>query len=303
MDKRIINIKKFFRNIISGMIPSKNLRRKVRQYLDPVNDKRVTKYFENEYVWKIKPEEFIITRKANLPTDTEYIWQCWLQGVEQSPAIVKNCMKSVEKYKNANQQIIIVTEENYNEYIDLPPFIINKRKSGKIPAALFSDILRVYLLASYGGYWIDATCLLTAKIPQTIADSNFFMFHSAGEFEYTQIQSCFIHSKENEYLLQRWKQLMTELCKKEDFMLHYFQMHLMFKAMIRCDKKAKEQYEKMPYIQDNAMHIIFDFCKNNIPYSPDKLKLAESKSFIHKLTYKFKQSEGSFIEALEKEES
>lgn len=38
-------------------------------------------------------------------------------------------------------------------------------EKGNISNTQFSDILRINLLARYGGYWIDATCLLTQSTP------------------------------------------------------------------------------------------------------------------------------------------
>lgn len=136
----------------------------------------------------------------------------------------------------------VIDEENYHQYISLPYFIIKKRNSGAIGNAQFSDILRVYLLAAYGGYWIDATCLMTDTFPDGMSGLPFFVFHSQGEFAYTLIQSCFIHAGKGNYLMSRWAQLMTELWRKESKLLHYFQLHLMFKAMITVDDRARKEY-------------------------------------------------------------
>lgn len=46
---------------------------------------------------------------------------------------------------------------------------------GIIPEANYSDMLRTCLLLQYGGYWLDATCLLTSSFPEVIDKSEYFM--------------------------------------------------------------------------------------------------------------------------------
>ena len=41
--------------------------------------------------------------------------------------------------------------------MELPGYIVEKWGKGQIPAALFSDLLRLQLLIKYGGMWIDST--------------------------------------------------------------------------------------------------------------------------------------------------
>ena len=71
--------------------------------------------------------------------------------------------------------------------------IINREENGGLSAARntgileakgdyllslihISDMLRTCLLLQYGGYWLDATCLLTSSFPEVIDKSEYFMF-------------------------------------------------------------------------------------------------------------------------------
>lgn len=278
-------ILKFFCTLISAIVPVKSWRHKVRYALNPLNDRRCTAYFTRKYA-ALPYNGFSVKALCTLPPATECLWLCWLQGEQQMPELVKNCVRSVEKHKNKDQRIFIITEENYGRYISLPDFIIKKRERGAIGNAHFSDILRVYLLAAYGGYWIDATCLMTDAFPEGMSRLPFFMYHSQGEFAYTMIQNCFIHAKKSNYLITRWAQLTTELWHNEDRLRHYFQHHLMFKAMISSDDRARKEYEAMPYANEKDTHTIQEWMKERKAFSPELLEKAMGKSFIHKLTYK-----------------
>lgn len=282
---QFIAFRKFICTAVSALIPHKELRHRVRYALDPLNDRRCTAYFSRKYATPLAGASQT-KETVNRNTHTEYIWQCWLQGRQAAPPIVDLCLRSVEKHRLPHQQIVVITEENYTEYVDIPHFIIKKRAQGKIADAQFSDLLRIYLLATYGGYWIDATCLLTAPIPDWIEKAEFFMYHSHGEFAYTLIQSCFIRAKTESYLIQQWKTLMTDLWKHENRLLHYFQLHLMFKAMITSDKRAACEYRNMPAVPEDDTHILFNRMKKSHSLSQEMIEEAARKSFIHKLTYK-----------------
>ena len=46
---------------------------------------------------------------------------------------------------------IIINETNFNEYIKMPYYIINKYKNNTFSKTHFSDLLRLELLIKYGG--------------------------------------------------------------------------------------------------------------------------------------------------------
>ena len=110
----------------------------------------------------------------------EPIWLFWNTGLEQAPEIVKTCYQSIKKY--AGRQVVLLTENNVQNYINMPDYLNEKLKSGVLPLAIYTDLMRVALLEHYGGTWMDATILLTDEIPQEILNSDFFVFHnSLGE--------------------------------------------------------------------------------------------------------------------------
>ncbi len=285
MNYQILAFEKLICTICSAIIPYKSIRHKVRYMLNPLNDQRVEKYFRKQYVLPFLKEQHTFSL-AEGNVETEYIWQCWLQGRSQAPDLVKFCMQSVLKYKKKNQKVVVITAENFADYVKLPSLIIEKWNKGIIKPAHFADILRVNLLANYGGYWIDATCLLTNNIPAFHNMASLFMFHSYGAFSYTLIQNCFIYSKPHDYLVQVWCLLINQFWIHEKKALHYFQHHLMFKALIDIDPKAIEEFQKMPIISEKDTQEMMKFIQKGAPFSFLQFKRIKSKIFIHKLTYK-----------------
>lgn len=115
---------------------------------------------------------FPIHPKKNF-TDERIIWQYWGQGYENVPEMVRICLDSVDHYKG-NFQLIRLTDDNISEYLDIPTEIYQKRKC--YLRAHFADFLRLALLVTYGGIWLDATILLTGPLSEQYFDYGFFMF-------------------------------------------------------------------------------------------------------------------------------
>ena len=91
------------------------------------------------------------------------IWVCWWDGEEYMPPLVKACYNSIKKYAGVHP-VKLITKHNFNDYVSIPEFIIEKLNSGIITLTHFSNILRVNLLYNHGGTWMDATILTLKNI-------------------------------------------------------------------------------------------------------------------------------------------
>ncbi len=97
---------------------------------------------------------------------TSPIWTCWWQGEEAMPDIVRACYNAMHRHADGHP-VVLITEKNHKEYIDIPDYILRKQAAGEIDLTHFSDILRMMLLTRYGGIWMDSTLLLPAKHPDS----------------------------------------------------------------------------------------------------------------------------------------
>lgn len=114
----------------------------------PVVLKRVEPFLMEKYgtqipqiAQKIKANTDASTGSA---TEKRPIWFCWLQGLAAAPPIVKACYNSLIQL--TCYSIVVIDNTNWREYVELPGYIVEKWKKGRIPAAMFSDLLRVELL-------------------------------------------------------------------------------------------------------------------------------------------------------------
>lgn len=92
------------------------------------------------------------------------IWVCWWQGEDHMPDVVKMCYLQLRSLceKLEGVTLVLISKDNYSEYVDIPDFIIDKLNRGVINLTAFSDVLRQCLLSASGGAWIDSTVFCTS---------------------------------------------------------------------------------------------------------------------------------------------
>jgi len=247
-----------------------------------VKKQRAIKSYLKKYRYKnceIEKKNTIVEKRSPI------VWQLWLQGVEKAPDVVKMCMKSVDKYCS-EFEIIRLDENNIHNFIELPDFIINKKRKGIISNTHYSDIVRVYLLEKYGGIWIDATVLLTGKIPDKLYLSDFFSFtvpdnHKMREFHLAS--SWFIISKPNNPIICGLKYSLSNYWISENKLIDYFTLHIMLLNNIEEDLLLKNEWDKCVGMYNDIPHLLQRSLKNG--YDKDDIGFILQKGSIHKLTY------------------
>lgn len=114
----------------------------------------------NPILEQYKSDNYLGEKNENSP-----IWVCWWTGLETAPALVEQCIASI--YDNAGtHQVHLITQDNYSEYITIPEYITQRITDGQMGLAHLADYIRVKLLATYGGLWLDATIFCSQKIPE-----------------------------------------------------------------------------------------------------------------------------------------
>lgn len=281
----------FMKKLIDFTIPSKTLRNHIKDYarkkLELYRLKKIYKYLD-QYCDNVDVDVDVedTTSYQEININQLPIWQLWLQGEENAPEIVKTCLSSIKKHTN-KREIIILTKDCWQNYIELPHFIMDKFNRGIITYTHFSDILRICLLEKYGGTWIDATVLLTDTTPSKITDSNFFAFAVPKDSFYKNFHltsSWFIHAKPNHIIIKSLKYALFNYWKNENTLIDYFLLHLLLKKLVDNNPKLKEVWENTPKISNTAPHALqFSLLDT---FNQTALNKIKSNSTIHKLTYK-----------------
>lgn len=81
--------------------------KKIFSYLKEDKNTKFLRYLDKyKYILnsKINKKDYSLTQK-------DYIWQCWLQGKNNTPPIVKKCMQSVKRLY-PDKEVIILDKDN-----------------------------------------------------------------------------------------------------------------------------------------------------------------------------------------------
>ncbi|MBB6128999.1 capsular polysaccharide synthesis protein [Mucilaginibacter lappiensis] len=208
------------------------------------------------------------------------IWFLWLQGMENAPFVVSKCYQSWVKH-NPDWQIVFLDETSVKSYFSAEYKQITKQA--------FSDILRINLLAQYGGVWVDATCFCTKPLDSWLPDymhRGFFAFERPGPDR--MISSWFIASAANNHITGTFKQLVLDYWNQNKGMtfienskwkflnkclrllgtqtwfrpfvtrvlrIHpYFWFHYLFEKNYLEDNKVKQLWDDTPKISADIPH-------------------------------------------------
>ena len=191
--------------------------------------------------------------------------------------------------RNEGYEVIVIDEKNWQEYIDLPDYIIRRREKKQIPPAHFADLLRLELLIRYGGTWIDSTVLCTGfKFQdsgfkfQEYLDADLFMFQytQPGSSEWGGIGNWFISSCTNNEVLVVLRDMLYAYWREHDVVLDYYLFHLFF-DMLR--EVFPEQIAAMPYAYaPRSLALVKHWGE---PFDEGRWQRLVSRVCFHKLTY------------------
>lgn len=224
--------------------------------------------------------------KKKLP---KIIWWCWLQGEEKIPDLSKFCLNSLEQ-NISDYDIKIITLANLHKYIDLPSSIYLKYKAGWISGALFSDIIRLALLAKYGGIWIDSTVYCSSNdLIKVIEENNMFVYKNVmtSNSSVIKMSSWLMASKKNNPYIIDASHLLIKYCKERNYTEDYFICHLILTLL---SNKYYDIWNKISLFNNIDPHML-QYVLNE-QFSDDLFNRIKSKSSFHKLNRHIKFSEG-----------
>jgi hypothetical protein len=134
------------------------------------------------------------------------IWTYW--DNDNVPDIVNNCIASWKKY-NPNYKITLVNKNNIKKYIT--DIDIYGLKHATTPQ-LTSDFIRLYLLKKYGGFWVDASIILTQSLDFILDKQKegkyelvgFYIEGLTNNSNYPVIENWFIATIPNSNFINLW---------------------------------------------------------------------------------------------------
>ncbi len=225
--------------------------------------------------------------ESNAPSAIpKIVWSCWLQGFDNAPDMIKTCI-ATQRHTLPDYEFRYLTFDNYHQWGELPEYVEDKYRKGIIPAALFSDLLRLMLLKKYGGVWIDATVLFTGfenkqllERWRRIEQSQFFIFryYQSHSQVPTGLSNWFIATVPNHFLISTVLDMLLAYWKDYDCTVDYFIMHLfislMFKAYPDIPKNMPRENSRYTFILERMAAK---------PYNAEWWNEVKAHVFAHKM--------------------
>lgn len=250
-------------------------------------------YFKNNYHEIIN--KYLEKNWQTKEIESTHIWVFWGQGEENMPPLVKACYRQLTYY---NDNVILLTNDNIKEYIDIPPIVYKKVSTGHVSWAHFSDITRNTLLARYGGLWLDATVWVRGKIPfDKLKNVEFFSANSKvpassramrfwTSFDYNWSTWCMYSRVKGNRLFTFVAEMLTSIAEREKQWLDYvIQDYLIYYAYKELPDIADmlESCKTIPCCNRNKLAEIM-----NERFDEEKYNELIKDDFVFKLSFRTK---------------
>jgi hypothetical protein len=105
--------------------------------------------------WKLFLKETKILENFGENPIPRKVWTFW--DTPNPPTVVNECIQTWRKH-NPNYDIVVLNKENLAQYLPEVDFSKIKHIHDKSPEK-FSDMVRLHILAKYGGIWSDASII------------------------------------------------------------------------------------------------------------------------------------------------
>lgn len=222
-------------------------------------------------------------------TATENIWIMWWQGNEKAPLLIKKCIESIQKHAKENN-VIIISEENYQNYVRIPDWFMEKVESGIIPFVKLSDVIRCALIANYGGVWMDATIFATRDFGNLLDGKDYYTAHNSKssnviDVSRNQWTGFLIGGHKGDPVFKFARDFHLAYFRKYnrviDYLLLDYILHIADDARIG---NFHESLQVMPYTQTDLYMLVNELSQ---PVSTETTKkINASDTFLFKLSWK-----------------
>lgn len=224
------------------------------------------------------------------------VWYSWWQGMDEAPGVVKNCIKHMKQQFPKETNFINVDQANFKDYVSLRPEIIALFESGKMSHAHFSDQIRINLLATYGGIWVDATLWINQPLTHEIFDYPFLSYRATKSLpiasDHGLLQGnwqLYFLGGTNTYFYEALKVLNDAYWQRYTKVIHYLQLDKLIELTLECLPELSREMEKLPVHK----HDPGDFLAGGYKYQLSDQATTSSMSEVYadfdliKLSWKF----------------
>lgn len=194
------------------------------------------------------------------------IWMCWFQGEDDPdmPELNRECIKKWKEFNQNSWEVNVLTNDNIYDYIPEYYHIVNSyHHAFERTYTNKSDLLRVLLMAKYGGVWVDASVYpmmpLDDFYDKIVNETGLFIYRFIprrvnkkwGNRE--TVSWFFCVDKPNHYLMSRLKDGLVDRFLKNGH-YKYFSISDVFCELHDTDEKCNDIINNMVQICEDIPH-------------------------------------------------
>ena len=226
------------------------------KWSDKLNEYRIEKLDEefSEYI-KQRAQDW---RNRNLKRERKKIvWVFWWQGNQDKIPMVRMCLNSIERNLPKDAKMIIISKDNLDKYYKIPSEIMDKVNDGTISLTHLSDIVRVNLLAEWGGCWLDATVFAVRPFPYVFENEIWTTKRSDNTIYIPKGRwTGFAMSGESHNILfELMKDLFNEYWSRYNVLIDFFLIDLFIELLYRTVPEVKNLIDKIPYNNEHVQKL------------------------------------------------
>lgn len=214
------------------------------------------------------------------------IWIFWWQGLDNAPTIVRKCITNIQKHSKSHP-VLIVTKYNYNQYAHIPEYIIEKFEKGYISITHFSDILRMQLIYTHGGIWMDSTLYITDDISDDLYK---YSYYTIKHEQYADYHVCkglwtgfFMAGNKGNIAYKFYRDMFFEYWKHENQLICYLLIDCIIALGYENISTIFDMIENVP-INNRKVFELSDILSS--PFDKEISESLNKNTKIYKLTYK-----------------
>lgn len=199
------------------------------------------------------------------------------------PIIVRKCIRSMRRHLPKNVELVELNDENLRDWVVIDESLLAKVES----KPHLSDVIRLHLLSTYGGLWLDATCLLNYgffSLFDLISKEDFFLYRYRG----SRTGNWFFWAQPQSYRLQLLRAALDLWLSSGRPWNNYFMFHDFIEMLYWTDRRYRREWDAGLYLHprealamNSALHR---------PVADHEWFDLRRRSPINKLTWKFNKA-------------
>lgn len=236
-----------------------------------------------------------IARYKNIQTQDNFhklngdikVWSMWWQGEENADRLFRMCIDSARRHTGYN--IITLSKDNYQNYFNIPNYILRKHNEGKIVLQHICDLMVVSIMAAEGGVFTGATVWWSQDKDETFLRTPFFVCKAETKRKYWVSRSrwvSYMMGGNKEFPLFSFaRDCLLEYWQKCDRAIDYLMIDYVFELAYQNIPCVREMIDSVP---DNNLLRNELINKLAEPYDAERFKrYTEGDTFLYKLSWKF----------------